>query len=691
MSDIHVLSQSTINKISAGEVVERPSAVVKELVENAIDAGSSMITVEIKDGGRSLIRVTDNGKGIQKDGVELAFTPHATSKINDEKDLFNVSSLGFRGEALASIDAVSHMEMLTKTRDALVGNRYSAQGGRDKLIEDAGCPEGTTFIVRNLFFNTPARLKFLKKSVTEAGYISDMLEKIALSHPEVSFRFINQSATKLETSGNGDLKDCLFRIMGRDTVNNLIRTDKAQNGIEVTGYIGKPVITRGNKKGMIYFINGRYIQSGIIQKAIMEAYAPFIMQHRFPFCCLQINLDPSLTDVNVHPQKMEIRFANSQEIYEFVYKTIKASLSENELIPDVILDNNNIKNSSVKNGTSKEETANHSKTDMLDYIKNEINNKSAVSVSAADKTDDSKKNFDNNTGIYKTETTLNNAFKSDVRDENDFTAASKIVNELVEEVNKNVLDKTALVTENNKVDTVSVTEKPVTAADTNTKNDFWHIQESSQKPVQQTIFEQKSEFMTEKAVKECRIVGQVFLTYWIAEYENSMYIIDQHAAHEKVMYERLMKKISDGTVMTQQLMPPVIVTLSLSEEQVLNDNLDVFEKLGYDVAEFGDREYALNGVPAGLPQINTQEFFIEVLDTLLGEQNHSTAQSLLSKVASMSCKAAVKGNTYIPQDEAEALLKELLTLDNPYNCPHGRPTMIKLGKSELEKKFKRIV
>ncbi|MFG6329859.1 MAG: DNA mismatch repair endonuclease MutL [Lachnospiraceae bacterium] len=612
MMSIQVLDKDTVNKIAAGEVIERPMAVVKELLENAIDAGASSVTVEIKDGGKSLIRVTDNGSGINSEDIKLAFMPHATSKIKQLQDLLSISTLGFRGEALASIASVSQLEMLTKTRNSFTGSRYVIEGGTEKSFTEAACPDGTTFIVHNLFYNTPARLKFLKTSQTEAGYISSIVEHMALSHPDISFRFINQNQPRLYTSGNGNLKDVVYNIFGKDIASNLLETNAAKESCRISGFIGKPVISRGNRGCINYFVNGRYIKSNIINHAIEEAYSGYMMNHKYPFVVLDFKTDPGLIDINVHPQKMEIRFTNEKELYRDIYNVVSETLKHKELIPEVTFDK--------------------------------------------DKGHDSGKN--------KT-AELNQAEKE------------VILRPPSPEETSYLFGKGSINTESKKDEKKEEIQLRETAA------------YNAHNIKQGTLFE--TDIMSPQAGKDIKIIGQVFSTYWILQYGDSMFIADQHAAHEKVLYEKFMKQIENNQPFTQMLNPPVVASLSMAEQQVLEENASIFEKLGYIIENFGGKEYMLSGVPAQLPDIATKELFLEIIDGLIDNKTSITPETLLSHVASMSCKAAVKGGNSMAEPQAHELLKELMSLENPYNCPHGRPVLVKITKRELEKKFKRIL
>lgn len=604
MPKINVLDKNTIDKIAAGEVIDRPLSIVKEMLENAIDAQATAITVEIKDGGISFIRITDNGQGIEKDEVKNAFLRHATSKIKNVEDLLTTSSLGFRGEALSSIAAVTQVECVTKIQTELTGTRYVIEGGEEKLIEEVGAPAGTTFIIKNLFYNTPARRKFLKTPQTEASYISAIVEKLAMSHPEISIRFINNNQNKLHTSGNNKVKDIIYSIFGREISSNLLEVNDKAADMHLTGYVGKPIISRGNKNHMIYFINGRYIKSKIINTAIEEAYKPYMMQHNYPFCVLYFNIDSSLIDVNVHPSKMEIRFEKQMDVYNLFYNAVSDSLKQKELIPEVTADESN----TDKHNTDKHNTNKPSETEK---IEKEI----------------PPEPFEVN--------------RSKIQQ---FQATSDFVKESGSTYNDNVVNETNQLT-----------------------------------------------FLSAKERIRHRIIGQVFDTYCIVEYNDNLYIIDQHAAHEKVLYEKTMTALANKEITSQMLNPPIILTLSMEEELLIKKFEDNFRQLGYEIEHFGGSDYAVRAVPANLYSIGSRELLISIIDTLNDNSTELSSELITEKIASMSCKAAVKGNNKLSTAEIEALIEQLLSLDNPYNCPHGRPTIISMSKYELEKKFKRIV
>lgn len=648
MKNIAVLDESTIDKIAAGEVIERPSSVVKELVENAIDAGATAVTAEIKDGGISLIRITDNGEGIAKDQIATAFLRHATSKITKVEDLLSVSSLGFRGEALSSIAAVCQVEVITKTAGTLLGTRYRIEGGQEILTEEIGAPEGTTFLVNNIFYNTPARKKFLKSAMTEAGYISELMERMALSHPEIAFKFINNRQTRLHTSGNHNLKDIIYGIYGRDIAANLLPV-KAEGAFgRLEGFVGKPVISRGNRNFENYFVNGRYVKSKIITKAIEDAYKTFMMQHKYPFTALHFTIPGDLLDVNVHPTKLELRFSNQEEIYQIVYDTVRQALSSRELIPDVGVDRE----------PKKAELPKYKKPAQVPEPF-QIPKAKPQSSFTADVIRESASSY----------TVLPKAEK-----------APRPLPQMFQKQNTEPASKSVPETEKGEVsETATKPEKPFEQ----------EITREIQKAEQMELFDDK--LLSQQNVKQHTVIGQVFDTYWIVQFQDKMYLIDQHAAHEKVLYEQTMKRLKDHTFTSQRISPPVILTLSLKEEEALKMHMDVFEKLGFEIEPFGGMEYALSAIPDNLFGITERSLFLEILDDLVDQSVRGTPQSVLEKVASMSCKAAVKGNHRMSTKEAHALIDELLTLDNPYNCPHGRPTIISMSKYELEKKFKRIV
>lgn len=671
---IQVLDQKTIDKIAAGEVVERPASVVKELVENSIDSGATAITVEIKEGGISLIRVTDNGCGIPAEQVPTAFLRHATSKITSIEDLLTVRSLGFRGEALSSIAAVGQVELITKTGDAMTGLRYEIHGGIEQNVEEIGCPEGTTFIVRNLFYNTPARRKFLKTAMTEGNYVSELVEQIAMSHPDISFKFVNNGQNKLSTSGNGSLKDILYHIYGRDIATNLLPIEAERNGMKISGYVAKPYISRGNRSFEHYFVNGRYIKSPIITKAIEEAYKTFVMIHKFPFVAIYLTVDSKLLDVNVHPRKMEMRYSRGDELYKFIFEEIRYVLSQKELIPEV-------SQTAARKKADSEPPAAPSVPEPF-----ETNRRKQESVYSSEKKDNFQSFYglQNETPptvheketIYQATVTLEHASTPVVTAEH---ITSERITSGIEASSKNPSEK------NISVEQPSIESLEQTSAETGTPEP--EVQSNIRKD-QISLFE--SGFMTEEARPKHRLIGQLFKTYWLIEYENNLFIMDQHAAHEKVMYEKLMKQYEKREILSQQIHPPLVISVNPVEQEALRKNMDFFEQMGFQIESFGGNEYMLRAVPLETYGLAAQDIFIDFVDSLTEEGNHLNIDLFIYKIATMACKAAVKGNMKLSFAEADALIDQLLQLDNPYNCPHGRPTIIAMTETELEKKFRRI-
>lgn len=603
---IQVLDQKTINQIAAGEVIERPMAVVKELIENALDAGATAITIEIKEGGISFIRITDNGSGIAKDEIKTAFLRHATSKIRTMEDLLTVNSLGFRGEALSSIAAVAQVELITKQQEEFVGTRYEIHGGKEIAWEQVGCPEGTTFIVRNLFYNTPARRKFLKSKTTEGNYIHELVQRYSLAHADIRFSFIADGRNKFQTSGDGNVKTNIYYHYGPDITKNVLPVSCESAGMKLTGFIGKPVLSRGNRTFMNYFVNGRYIKTPVITGAIEQAYKEFLMNHRYPFVALELTIDSSYLDVNVHPTKMEVRFTNQQEVYDIFYHTIYTALKESNLIPEVTLSDDGKETKKIP-FTDKE-----TKKRPEPF---EINRQELLPV----------------------------------------TQEIPVQPQEIREAPFSGLQRTAVV------------EPAYTQIDL--KNDEQIISD----------------------VPQFRMIGQVFDTYWIIEYENELLLIDQHAAHEKVLYEKLMKQLREKDGLSQELIAPIVVSLSGREIEVLQQYKQVFEKIGFRMESFGDRDYLITGVPADFLNLASKELFLEMLDSFMQEGHPDKPELVLDHCATMACKAAVKGNHMLTFAEAKHLIEQMLQMDQPYHCPHGRPTTISMSKHELEKKFKRII
>ena len=649
MPHITVLDQSTINKIAAGEVIERPSSVVKELLENAIDAQATAVTVEIRDGGISYIRVTDNGCGIPKEEVPLAFLRHSTSKIKSVEDLFTVSSLGFRGEALSSIASVAQVELITKTSEQLSGTRYQIEGGVERSYEEVGAPDGTTFLVRNLFYNTPARQKFLKTAQTEGSHVAALVEKIAMSHPDISIRFIQNNQNRLHTSGNHNLKDIIYTVFGREIAANLLPVESEQEVLQVHGFAGKPVIARSNRSFENYYINGRYVKSGLIGKAIEDAYKPFMMQHKYPFVLLHISIEPEYLDVNVHPTKMELRFRNGEQVYQMIFQAISQALSHKELIPQVDL----VKQEEEKALKEAQKRAPHPEPF-------EVKRQAAM----VQKTGESKtmqpqepaKSRTMQPSIYKSEAVYGKIAESRVDPEPEIQAVVPVESQKPEQKQPQQ-------------------EQKATG--------------QAEQPQQLDLFEEK--LLEPKNRIRHKLIGQLFDTYWLVEFNEHLYIIDQHAAHEKVLYEKTMRTLKTREFTSQMLNPPIILTIGSTEEVLLKKYMKYFQEIGFEIEPFGGREYAVRAVPDNLFSVAKKELLMEMIDDLSEDAGARTADMIHDRVATMSCKAAVKGNNHLSFAEADHLIDELLNLDNPYACPHGRPTIISMSRYELEKKFKRIV
>ena len=669
MRKIAVLDQQTIDKIAAGEVVERPSSIVKELVENAIDAGATAVTVEITDGGKKMIRITDNGGGMERDQVPLAFLRHATSKIEKVEDLANIASLGFRGEALSSIAAVAQVELITKTPSALSGVRYVINGGVEQSLEDMGAPEGTTFLVRNLFYNTPARSKFLKSDSTEANYVGTLMEQLALSHPEISFKYIQNNQVKLHTSGNYNIKDVIYNIYGRDITKALLEISCENDFMKIEGFVGKPEISRGNRTFENYYINGRFVKNRIIAKAIEDAYKGFLMQHKFPFVSLHIQMEGNDLDVNVHPSKMEVRFARGPEVYDAIYEVIHKALTQREMIQNVPFGREeSVKKHqpTVKPGDVPEPFETRRRAEALEYSARTENTVARVSehpipargtITMAEQAVREQQIYQTKDPFTKAEEQL---FKETLNDKKDRTCSTRQPESIEKTIKENTVEESA-------------------------ESDYNPVS----RPQQLELFEEK--LLAPESRSRHKLIGQIFDTYWLVQFEDKFFIIDQHAAHEKVYYERFVKRFREQTVESQYLSPPLIVSLNLQEESLLKANRKYFQDFGFEIEPFGGKEYCINAVPANLYGLEEEELFLEMLDNLASEKDKDPLGIFASRLATMACKAAVKGNHQMSNQEADALIDELLTLDNPYHCPHGRPTIISMTKTELEKKFKRIV
>lgn len=670
MAEIHVLDQNTINQIAAGEVVERPSSIVKELVENAVDAQSTAITVEIKGGGIDFIRITDNGCGIEKEQVKKAFLSHATSKITSAADLETVASLGFRGEALSSIAAVAKVELITKTDEGISGVRYLIEGGEELSLEEVGCPEGTTFVVRNLFYNTPARRKFLKSSMTEAGYVEAFVQRLALSHPEISFKFICDNKNKIATSGNGNLKDVIYHLFGRDIAMNLLEVHHREGNVKIDGFVGKPVISRGNRNYENYFVNGRYLKNNIIARGIEEGYKGHSMVHKFPFTVLMIEMDSHLFDANVHPAKMEMRFHNGEELYAAVVSAVRGSFVRKDLIPKVSPGKETREVKKVENTPEpferkrreiearfagltdeKRQEIYHRKQEEIKKEEKEQEMQAQNSRSLLEKKIESLR-LGEMQGLKKE---LEKAIPAPAKKEPQTMVSS--VRDVQAEMPAPVVEKKPVMPDTPEGTQMSFADVPL---------------------------------LSEEARPKHRIIGQVFRTYWLVEYQDELFFVDQHAAHEKVMYEKLKKNLEDKTIDQQMVAPPIVLTFSMKEKERYLMCQDAFAALGYQIEEFGGDSYCIRAVPANLYGIDQKDLFVELLDQIDEGNRNLRLEMITDKLASMACKAAVKGNQKLSVQEMDRLMDDLLKLENPYQCPHGRPTIIAMSKKELEKKFKRI-
>lgn len=726
---IKLLDQYTIDKIAAGEVIERPGSVIKELVENSIDAGATAVTIEIKDGGMSFIRITDNGCGIASDEVPIAFLRHATSKLQTADDLLKIASLGFRGEALSSIAAVAQVELITKQADALTGTRYQIHGGKEISKEEIGAPLGTTILVRNLFYNTPARKKFMKTPATEGSYIYDLVCRMAMSHPDVSFKFIMNGTDKLFTSGNGRLKEIIYHIYGRDITNNLLEIHAANDQVKITGYLAKPSISRGNRSFEDYYVNQRYIKSNILTKAIEDAYRTFVMVHKFPFTVINFEIDPSLIDVNIHPAKRELKFINEPDMYDFTYISVRKALLFKELIPTVTpgkdkrpetLAERKVEKRPEPFETNRRATelppqparpAQQEKPSMpMQPANSGISAQPTPTMTSGASGQTASSIMQSTPELADVQSKLDRTVQTDVSNiqakseqptpsvtmENRSSSPVEIQylkedNQSGKNITKNMVAenivpyltqpaKTALNPAEASVQTNETSEQkkqePITP-------------EAKIKYEQMDMFEDK--FLTPEAKKKHRIIGQLFKTYWLIEYEDKFFIMDQHAAHEKVKFEELMANYKNKTAIPQYLMPPAIVSLSGTESEFLQENLEFFQNLGFQIEGFGGKEYKLSAVPANLFGLDGRELFLEFIGELSENGQKQTIDTFISKLSTMACKAAIKGNTSISFKEADTLIDQLMKLENPYTCPHGRPTLISMTETELEKKFKRIV
>ena len=689
MNKIQVLDPVTIDKIAAGEVIERPASVVKELVENAIDAGATAIVTEIEEGGISMIRIADNGCGMDRADVPNAFLRHSTSKIRSVEDLVHIGSLGFRGEALSSIAAVSQVEMITKTKDQVLGTRYRIAGGKEEELEETGARDGTTFLIRQLFYNTPARRKFLKTPMTEASHVGDLMTRMALSHPEISFQFINNGQSKLHTSGNGNLKDVIYHVYGREIAANLLAADYESSGLKIKGFLGKPLISRGNRNFENYFINGRYVKSSVISKAIEDAYKDFTMQHKYPFVVLHIEIDGEHVDVNVHPTKMELRFNNQQEVYNSIYAAVDQGLHAQELIPHVEVDAPKAATpgkqeagqytAAQKKVAQQDRTRQNTTPEAQDgsVVLNRTTNMQPVSAAKKSIPAPEERTLDYFMQKMKERVVAYHA-------QPDLKASAQPSEDCREAASDRVCETPEYAAPQPQPTFLKRTPSPAKSPEPPAR--------AAMQPAAQQLNLFEENLVERKVQAEYKIIGQVFETYWLVEFNDSLYIIDQHAAHERVLYEKTLKSMKTREFTSQLISPPIVLDLSMQEAELLNQYMDQFTRIGFEIEEFGQESYAVRAVPGNLFGIAKKDLLLQMLDSLSDEVSRNLSPDLVDeKVASMSCKAAVKGNMKLSATEVDSLIGELLTLENPYHCPHGRPTIIAMSKRELEKKFKRIV
>ena len=672
MQKIRLLDSKTINKIAAGEVVESPKSVVKELTENSIDAGASSVTVEIKDGGISYIRISDNGSGIPKEQVKSAFLRHATSKMTQIEDLEHIFTLGFRGEALASIAAVSQVEMLTKTKDEETGTRICISAGEIEVMEDTACREGTTIIVKNLFYNVPARRKFLKKPATESGYVSDLINKIALGHPEVAIQYINNGNTVLHTAGNNDPKTAVFYVYGKEAANNMLPISYKKGEYAVTGLIGRPELCRANRNYENLFINGRFIKNAVVSSAVEDAYKTKLIIGKFPVFVLNLEVEPALVDVNVHPAKLEVRFKNDDEVYEFFYNAVSKALQETVLIPKAVLDK------------KPKEKQPEPEQQILAEPPKRMEIPAKKTVPTQEKSVEKPKMEP--VFVEKDEKPKMDISKAESRVLTNMQQAGRTVDELLKRKpsTSGIAQKAEpyLKKEPAKVDAPKV-DLP--------KAEPVKVPEKTEPPKQVEIPVQKEEIKEEKKsfFQDYKIIGQVFRTYWIVEQGECLYLIDQHAAHERILYEELMNKFKEEKVISQRMLTPLMLNLTPMETEVLKDNKELLESFGFELEDFGGK-FALRSTPYLLQNPSTVGFFTDILDRLAEERITNVYDTKILAVATMACKAAVKGHDVLSVREAEALIHQLLKLEHPFTCPHGRPTIVELTRYEMEKMFKRI-
>ncbi len=694
---IKVLDQHTIDKIAAGEVIERPSSIVKELVENSIDSGATRITVEVTDGGTSMIRVTDNGSGIEADDVRKAYMSHATSKLDNVDDLMNIVSLGFRGEALSTIAAISQVEMITKTRDSMTGIKYEIHGGKEIEFKEIGAPDGTTIISRNIFYNTPARLKFLKSNVTEASYINDLMTHIALSNPDISIKLISNNKTIIDTQGDGRLRETIYSLYGKDITRGLLEVDYKDDTVRITGFIGKPFLSKGNRSFENYFVNKRYVKSAVVNRAIEEAYKTHIMQHKFPYTALFIELPTYMVDVNVHPAKREFRFDDEQGLFRAVFHAVKDALTDKEMIPDAVPFNESVSNpetvkpqtgvsqllSSVKKNTEDSSNTQNDNTIRENFVSDNTSGKSDYT---SDETNN-KHFFEEKSNYQSSSTTSSAKDRVDITSSKSGGASFSILESLLPQEYR---DKLNNLNNNNNPDNEDNSGDISSPSSQNRT-----IDETISKPLPKDSFQQEemseTRYLSEEAKGHHKIIGQVFKTYWITEYDGTMYLMDQHAAHEKVNYETFLEEFKNRKILSQNLFPPEMISLTNKEKVAVLENVDYLKQYGFEIEDFGANDIKLSAMPANLIGLDGREVFNEIVAYLSDGVENVTEDIFIRKLATMGCKAAIKGNQEITEYEVRDLIEKLMKLKDPYTCPHGRPTLVKFTQADLDKMFKRIV
>ena len=721
MGNIVLLDDLTINKIAAGEVIERPASVIKEMVENSIDAGANNITVEIKNGGISYIRVTDNGKGIAPDDLEIAFERHATSKIRKAEDLDVVTSMGFRGEALASIAAIANVELTSKTASQETGYKITVEAGDVLDKQEVGCQTGTSIVVKNLFFNTPVRYKFLKKDYTEAGYIEDAITRIALVNPNIAIKLINTGKTVIQTNGNGDIKSVIYSIYGKDVANGIIPVDYTYEDIKVTGVIGKPEIARSNRSNQLFFVNKRYVKDKTLSAATEQAFKGLIPIGKYGFVILNITMNPAKVDVNVHPAKLEVRFEEENKIFQSIYHSIKNTLLESELVAstekreDNITENRPQSNGLFdfrKNEIKKIEEYNEQESKIkTNSVQDNMNVGQGGPINTADileqlkkMKEDLQKQIDNKEENDKTKIEGVLPESEEKKEEQTTENSETKIEENIQEENiqeENIETKIEEINEQiEKMEGRDYTETP--AEDFNTMYEKLF----GRKPIETPIVEDKKDTNTAiDLIKEnisvfeesaeyqrptYKFIGIAFNTYIIIEMYKEMYIIDQHAAHERIMYEKVKRNYyNDTSKDSQLLLLPDIITLSHKEMEIAKDNMEMFEKAGFTLEEFGENTIKLTGVPTVCIDIDNKELFLETLDEINTVARTAKQEKEEKFIATVACKAAVKANMVLDKAEVENLMDKLLELPNPFTCPHGRPTAIKMSKYDIERKFAR--